>query len=120
MAVTFLWIGVLILKSPAAWGGYLMPWAMNLLPVPAEQAMIGTAILDIVIGVLLLIDLWTWVAALLGAVHLAIVLTVSGITEITVRDIGLLAAAVGLMIDSLPPAVIDRLKIGKKKVEING
>lgn len=118
-AVTFLWIGVLILKSPAAWGGYLMPWAMNLLPVPIEQAMIGTAILDIVIGVLLLIDLWMWVAALLGAAHLAIVLIVSGITEITVRDIGLLAAAVGLMIDSLPSAVIDRLKIGKKKVEIN-
>lgn len=117
-AVTFLWIGVLILKSPAAWGGYLMPWAMNLLPVPIEQAMIGTAILDIVIGVLLLIDLWMWVAALLGVVHLAIVLIVSGITEITVRDIGLLAAAAGLMIDSLPSAVIDRLKIGKKKVEI--
>lgn len=96
-----------------------MPWAMNLLPVPIEQAMIGTAILDIVIGVLLLIDLWMWVAALLGAAHLAIVLIVSGITEITVRDIGLLAAAVGLMIDSLPSAVIDRLKIGKKKVEIN-
>lgn len=113
-AVTFLWIGILILKSPIAWGGYLMPWAMKLLPVPIEQAMIGTAILDIGVGVLLLVDLWTWVAAALGALHLVIVLAVSGITEITVRDVGLLAAAVGLMLDSLPEELKNKLRKDRK------
>ncbi|MEK7081961.1 MAG: DoxX family membrane protein, partial [Patescibacteria group bacterium] len=102
LAITFLWIGILIFKNPEAWSGYLQPWAAGLLPIPMAQVMIGTAILDIIIGVFLLIDFLPWLAAFVGAVHLVIVLTVSGITDITVRDIGLLAAMLALMIDSLP------------------
>ncbi len=108
LAITFLWIGILIFKNPEAWGGYLQPWAAGLLPIPLSQAMIGTAILDITIGAFLLVDILTWLAALIGALHLVIVLTVSGITDITVRDIGLLVAALALMIDSLPQSIIDR------------
>ena len=112
LAITFLWIGVLIFKNPEAWGGYLQPWAAGLLPIPLEQAMIGTAILDITIGAFLLIDFLPWLAALVGAIHLVIVLTVSGITDITVRDIGLLVGAIALAIDSLPPWV---LNIGRQQ-----
>src|SRR3989338_10261171 len=114
LSITFLWIGVLIFKNPESWGGYLQPWAAGLLPVPLEQAMIGTAILDIIIGVFLLIDFLPWLAALAGAVHLVIVLTVSGITDITVRDIGLLAAALALAIESLPQSMIAKIALGKK------
>lgn len=110
LAVTFLWIGVLIFKEPEAWGGYLMPWAAGLLPVPVAQAMIGTAVLDIVIGALLLFDYLVWLAALVGTIHLIIVLTVSGITDITVRDIGILATTVALMADSLPKVFINKIK----------
>ncbi|OGJ03378.1 hypothetical protein A3G06_01455 [Candidatus Nomurabacteria bacterium RIFCSPLOWO2_12_FULL_46_14] len=102
LAITFLWIGVLILKQPEAWGGYLQPWAAGLLPVPIEQAMLGTAILDIVIGVMLLVGWLTWLAALVAGVHILIVLAVSGITDITVRDIGLLAGAIAILADSWP------------------
>ena len=115
LAITFLWIGVLIFKNPEAWGGYLQPWAAGLLPIPLAQAMIGTAILDIAIGVLLLVDILTWLAAFVGAVHLVIVLTVSGITDITVRDIGLLVAALALMIDSLPQWVLNKIWFVKKQ-----
>jgi len=114
LAITFLWVGVLILKNPEAWGGYLQPWANELLLVPIEQAMIGAAILDIVIGVFLLADIFTWLAALVGAVHLIIVLAVSGISDITVRDIGLLAAALAIFVDSLPQAIINRINFLKK------
>lgn len=105
LAVTFLWIGVLILKEPTAWGGYLQPWAVKLLPVSLDQAMFGTAVLDIVIGVFLLVGYWTWLAALAGALHITIVLVTSGITDITARDIGLLAASLALLMDSLPSAL---------------
>jgi uncharacterized membrane protein YphA (DoxX/SURF4 family) len=111
LAITFLWIGVLIFKNPEAWSGYLQPWAAGLVPIPLEQAMIGTAILDILIGFFLLIDVLTWLAALVGAIHLMIVLTVSGITDITVRDIGLLVAVLALMIDSLPQWVLNKKKV---------
>lgn len=95
-AITFLWIGVLIFKEPEVWGGYLQPWATNLLLMPIKQAMYVTAVLDILIGFFLLIDVFTWLAALIGAFHLVIVLAVSGITSITVRDIGLLAGTLAL------------------------
>lgn len=109
LAITFLWIGVLIFKQPEAWGGYLQPWAAGLLPIPIAQAMIGTAFLDIAIGVLLLIGSFVWLAALVGVIHLIIVLTVSGIADITVRDIGILAAAVALLADSLPKTFTDKI-----------
>jgi uncharacterized membrane protein YphA (DoxX/SURF4 family) len=102
LAITFLWIGILILKEPEAWGGFIQPWAVNLLPIPIKELMLGTALFDIAIGFLLLIDVLTWLAALGGAVHLAIVLTVSGINAITVRDIGLLAGLLALAVTALP------------------
>ena len=113
LAITFLWIGILIFKNPEAWGGYLQPWAAGLLPIPLSQAMIGTAILDIIIGAFLLIDFLPWLAALVGAIHLVIVLTVSGITDITVRDIGLLVGTLALMIDSLPQWMLNKITLQK-------
>src|SRR3989338_19680 len=115
LAITFLWIGILIFKQPEALGGYITPWAARLLPMPIEQAMMGTAALDIVIGILLLIDSFVWLAALVGTLHLIIVLAVSGITDITVRDIGILAATIALMADSLPSTFIDKMKSWQKK-----
>lgn len=102
MAITFLWIGILIFREPAAWGSLLQPWALNLLPIPLREAMIGTAVLDIAIGIFLLIDVLAWIAALFGAVHLVIVLTVVGITAVTVRDIGLLAGLLALLVTRWP------------------
>jgi len=106
MAITFLWIGILIFQNPEAWGSYLQPWAADFLPIPLKEAMIGTAILDIAIGIFLLIDVFTWLAGLLGAFHLIIVLITTGINAITVRDIGLFAAALALAIHAWPHTLI--------------
>src|SRR3989338_143439 len=115
LAITFLWICILIFKQPEVWGGYLQSWAVNLLPIPIEKMMIGTAFLDIVIGVLLLVDSFVWLAALAGTIHLVIVLAVSGINEVTVRDIGILAATLTLLWDSLPKNFVDKIKPQEKE-----
>lgn len=115
LAITFLWIGILILKQPEAWGGYLKPWAAKLLPIPLSQAMLGTAILDISVGFLLLINSFTWLVALIGALHLGVILVTSGITDITVRDIAILAAAVTVTIESLPESLFNRIPLWKKR-----
>lgn len=117
LAITFIWIGVLILKSPQSWGGYLQPWAVKLLPVSIEQALIGTAVFDIIIGILFLIDFKTWFAGLIASLHLAVVLVVGGITDITVRDIGLLAAALAITAESLPQNIISKFKKKHSKHE---
>lgn len=110
LAITFIWIGILILKYPIAWEGYLQPWARELLPIPAHQALLSTAVLDIIIGILFLIEWKIWIAGLLGSLHLIMVLTVSGITDITVRDIGLLAATLAIMMESMPMSIVNKFK----------
>ncbi len=102
VGITFAWIGILIFQSPESWGGLIMPWAAGLLPFSVEHAMISTAILDIIIGFVLLIDVFTWLAAGIGSIHLVIVLITAGINAITVRDIGLLAATLALVAHTLP------------------
>lgn len=102
MGITFLWIGILIFRDPEGWGGFIQPWALKLLLVPVRQAMISTAILDMVIGLLLIINRWTWIASALASVHLMIILITAGINEVTVRDIGLLGAAIALAIVTWP------------------
>jgi uncharacterized membrane protein YphA (DoxX/SURF4 family) len=102
LAITFLWIGVLIFKHPGAWVAYIQPWAVKLMPGSLVSAMLGTAVLDMVVGIFLLFNLFTWLAAILGALHIVTVLITTGITEITVRDIGLLCAILALTIEALP------------------
>lgn len=70
--------------------------------------MLGTAILDLVIGGLLLSNTLIWLAALLGSIHLLVVLITSGIDDVTVRDIGLLAATLALFIEFLPDRLIPK------------
>lgn len=102
LAITFLWIGLLILKSPESWAAYIQPWALDLLPLPARDVMVATAVFDIVIGFFLLIDAWIWIAAALASIHLLMVMVAGGITEVTVRDIGLLGGTLALFVSSYP------------------
>jgi uncharacterized membrane protein YphA (DoxX/SURF4 family) len=113
LAVTFLWVGILIAKNPLDWGSFIEPWAAGFLPGSLHSAMVATAVMDIVVGFLLLIDFWTWLAALVAAFHLVVVLVVTGIGNVTVRDIGLLAGMLALMADSRPPSFLARLKSRK-------
>ena len=119
LAITFLWIAVLIFKEPEAWGAMLQPWAAGLLPIPIETAMIGTAILDLLIGFLLLLDVWVLLAAILGTIHLLIVIITVGINPITVRDLGLLAGTLALLVDSLPADLIKKLRLNNNQQNQN-
>lgn len=113
LAVTFIGVGFMIWQNPEAWGGYLKPWAADLIPAPLDQAMKATAVLDIIIGLMFLARPLVWVGGILGTLHLAVVLATSGITDITVRDIGLLAATLSIMVNDWPVSKIRHQKIEK-------
>ena len=102
LGITFSWVGILILQEPAAWTGFIKPWVADLLLTTPEKALIGAGIFDIVVGFFLLVDFLTFWASFFAAIHLALVLLVSGIDVITVRDIGLLAGALALVMDLWP------------------
>ncbi len=102
LGITFAAIGYMILRAPDLWASFLQPWAVRLVPGSLYSMMISTAWLDIAVGVFLIANVFTWLAALIGAGHIAIVLVTCGITDITVRDIGLFTAALALSIERLP------------------
>lgn len=110
LAITFLWIGILIFQNPEAWGSYIKPWALAWLPLSLVQVMVGTAVLDITVGMLLLLDIFTWIAAFVGAMHIIVVLVTSGITDITVRDVGLLTGALAISFEALPEWILSKFK----------
>ncbi len=102
IAITFLWISVLIFKEPESWGRLIQPWTLNFVSIPLKTAMIETAILDLIIGFFLLIEKYTYIFSILAALHLLVVLIVVGINAATVRDLGLLAGSIALIFDSWP------------------
>lgn len=103
LAFTFVWTGVLIFKDVPSWAGILRnSWIIRFLPTSPESAMRGTAILDIAIGLWLLTGVFLWVSSLAAGLHLISVLLVTGIMAPSYRDVGLLAAATGLLLYALP------------------
>ena len=114
IAVTFLWIGILILQDPIAWSGFIRPWVRELLILPVEQTMQFNAVYDLIVGALLLFSVrpWmTWLGALLASVHMIAVLTVAGIDPVTVRDIAVLAGSLSLLSWSWPATLWPRKQI---------
>lgn len=112
LGITFVWIGVLIFREPENWGALLQPWAAGLLPVPLRDAMLGTAILDILVGLALLVDVWVLAAAVVGAVHIVTVLVTVGIQAVTVRDIAIGAGLAALAADRWPARWWPRKRTG--------
>ena len=111
IAITFLWIGILILQDPIAWSGFIRPWMRELLILPVEQTMRINGVFDLIIGALLFLSVrrWmTWLGSLLAALHMITVLAVAGIDPVTVRDISVLAASLSLLSWSWPAGLWPR------------
>ena len=103
LGLTFIFVSVMIFQEPIVWAGFIDPWAVKLIPISLTALMTFTAVLDLVIGLLLIINRFVWVTALVSALHLLGVLIASVIDTVTVRDIGLLGAAAALMFMTPPP-----------------
>lgn len=112
LGITFLWVGILIFRDPVYWSGFLDTWMIDLIVIPLSTFMISVAVLDVILGLLLLIDYHAWIAGFLAAVHMALVLITSGIDEVTVRDIGLLGAGLAVFWTDMPNAF--KLSLKKK------
>lgn len=96
LGITFIIIGILIWRSPEFYGSFLQPWAADLVIGPLDKIMLSMAVLDIVIGLLFILNFLTWLAALIASIHVLIVIITIQPSDITVRDIGILAGTVAL------------------------
>lgn len=94
LGLTFLLIGIDILRHPEVWLGYVP--ATLPLGISRELGLQLSGVFDVVLGALMTVRMFPKIVAGLAAVHLAGVLVSYGIDAVTVRDIGLLGAAVAL------------------------
>jgi len=113
LAVTFLWVGVLILNDTTTWAHPILPWAKRFLTIggsikPVMQLM---GALDLLIGLALVLNVGTWVAALVGAVMLLAVLIVTGASGMIATNVGLLGAALAVFLLTAPEKVLEKMKL---------
>lgn len=109
LGITFVWIGTLIVREPESWAGLIRTEIADLMPIDPATMMFEAGIGDIVIGVMLILGIFPWIAGLLAGLHmLGVVLTIyTGDT--TARDIGLMGAGFAVMLASPMPGFVQKL-----------
>lgn len=94
LGITFLLIGIDILRHPDVWLGYLpasLPFG-----IPRELGLKLNGVFDVGLGLLLTIRMFPKIVAALAATHLIGILVSYGLDAVTVRDVGLLGATLAL------------------------
>lgn len=95
LSAVFLWFGVNQFVRPDYFLGYLPGWEF---PVSATTVVVLNGVLDTTLGVLLLLGLFTRVAAAIATAHLLSIAVSLGYNDIAVRDVGLAIVALSLVL----------------------
>lgn len=96
LGITFLWIGIDMVRHPDSWIGFLpgsIPASLS-----RESALIVIAVTDMATGCLLLLNKLPRLTALAAAGHLAGIIVVNGIDGVLIRDVSLLGSALALVL----------------------
>ena len=96
LGLVFLWIGIDILRHPETWIGYVPPELP--LDLSRETALKLNGLLDIALGLFLMTDKAPKMTAAVAVLHLVGILITQGINAVIIRDVGLLGAALGLLV----------------------
>ncbi|MDD4319549.1 MAG: hypothetical protein PHW10_04480 [Candidatus Peribacteraceae bacterium] len=112
LGITFLWMGALVLLHPSVWANVIQPWARIGLGVPLRPLITAAGVIDLIAGASFLLNLWTWVPALLVSLKLLLLLVMTGVTDATVAMVGLFFSSLAVFVQSAPAAVRRALRIG--------
>ncbi len=96
LAAVFLWFGFSQLFDGINWVAWVPDWAVSLLHLPPAMIVLANGLLEVVLGALLVLGVWTAPVAYILALHLLIIVIDIGLTAIGVRDFGLMAAVLAL------------------------
>lgn len=101
MAITFLWIGLLIFREPIFWSGFVPVYIHDMF-TDITPFMLAVGAFDVIVGLFLLLDWFTFWIALFATFHLFGILLLTGVDETTVRDIGLVGGSLALAMTAAP------------------
>lgn len=106
LGALFLWFGFSQLLDGINWVGWVPAWAVAVLHIPPAMIVLLNGLVEVVLGALLVCNLWVRIAALLLGLHLALITIEIGLTAIGVRDFGLTIATFALFFLTSKPSKI--------------
>jgi len=105
LGLVLLWFGFSNIFSQD-FAGYVPSWATNILPL--NVLLITTGIVEVVLGLLLIIGLFTRIASFIVFLHLLVITFSVGYNEIAVRDFGLTISSLALFFISPDDWCLDK------------
>lgn len=112
LGLVFVYFGIDKFLRPEVWEGWIPPFIKA--SVPSATFLTMSGVIEIVLGTMLIVGLLTRYAALLVAFFLVGVLATFGADDITGRDVGLLGAALSLVLTGSGEKSLD-WKLAKEK-----
>lgn len=109
VGIVFLIFGISQLLNPGSWMAYLPDFALNI-EISATSLIYMNGIFDLLIGILLLLGIFTRIVSLIGILHIAGIIISLGYNDVAVRDFGLLVVLVSVFLHGA-----DKLCIIKNK-----
>ncbi|MBI2667180.1 DoxX family protein [Candidatus Woesearchaeota archaeon] len=97
LGVVFFWFGIDKFINTEFWIGFVPDSIKNILPINLILFMYLQGIIESLIGILILIGFYTKIASFFAALILIGIIFFLGISDITIRDFGLLSIAVSLI-----------------------
>ena len=116
LSLVFLYFGFQQITSPFEWTGFVPEYALNF-GIAAEKIVLANAILELSLGALLLIGLYTRMSALILAVHLSLITFSLGLNDLGARDFGLTFATFVIFLNGADEFCLD--KKWKEKIAQN-
>jgi len=108
MSLVFLWFGAQQWLDVDAWSGLIPEWATSTSGLSAETFVYINGTFELIFGALLLLGLFTRVAAFLLSLHMIHITLTVGYNEIGVRDFGLSLATISVFLHGLDDWCLDR------------
>lgn len=96
----FLLLGIQQFLFAEQWSSWLPEWLIQALPNAAltTRVILVNASIDVLLGLALLLGIFTRIVAILMIIHLVGVLLTLGYNDIAIRDLGILLAAIAVAI----------------------
>ncbi len=98
IAVVLLWFGFSQLKNPAQWTRMMPDYVNIIFPFSKAILIYMNGIVEIILGAILLLGLWTRVTSALITLHLLHITTIVGYGAVGARDLALALAALAIFL----------------------
>lgn len=99
LAFVLIYAGISIIRNPGDWIGFVPEWMEKI--VSRELFLTIHAYFEVMLGLAAIFNFWPRVLYLVTALDMLSILVFYGIDAVSFRDVGLLALAFGLWLDSM-------------------